>query len=745
MEQGDQIGLFGRGNAPADGTERRELVGTVARVTFRSEQTGYTVLRVAPEGEERTVTVVGSMAPVAVGERIVARGNWVEHPRFGRQLVVTSLERKTPHTEEAMVRYLGSGLAPGIGPKLAERIVRTFGEETLDVIDDRPEELTRVPGISGEKARALGEAVRENARLRDLTLLLEQHGLGARYAGRIHDRYGASALTVVREDPYRLARDIWGIGFVRADALARNLGIDADDPARVEAGIVHTLRRSSDVGHVYLPREELVRQSVELLGVDIATVEEGVAECVAGARVVSEVDRIYTNALHAAEVQSAELLGVLLDDRDPGQRLPFDPAALHRLERERGVELDEQQRSALRTAHERHVLVITGGPGTGKTTLTRFLIDQFDSHGLAVALAAPTGRAARRLAETTGREAFTLHRLLGFDPQTGAFGRDDSNPLEAAAVLVDESSMIDQRLFASLLRALAPGTRLVLVGDANQLPSVGPGEVLRDLIRSGRVPTARLSRIFRQSDRSGIVHNAHRVLAGEPIETVEPGRGDFVFVERDRPQDVAEEVRRLVRDFLPKEAGVDPIRDVQVLVPMYKGDAGADALNVALQTDLNPRGTEARSGRRTFRTGDRVIQLRNDYTRNVFNGEVGWVDSVGSAGEEMGVRFDALVRIPASEWDQLALAYAITVHKSQGSEYEWVIMPLSTQHAILLDRPLFYTAITRARRGVILVGSRRALALAMRPGRSHARRTTLAERMRGETDRCVPADGPDAY
>ncbi|MBZ0267956.1 ATP-dependent RecD-like DNA helicase, partial [bacterium] len=627
MAQGDQIGLFGRGGAEAAGTDGQELVGTVARVTFRSEQTGYTVLRVSPEGEERTVTVVGSMAPVAVGERILARGNWVEHARFGRQLVVTSLERKTPHTEEAMVRYLGSGLAPGIGPKLAERIVRTFGTETLDVIDARPEELARVPGISGEKARSLAEAVRENSRLRDLTLLLEQHGLGARYAGRIHDRYGASALTVVREDPYRLARDIWGIGFVRADALARSLGVGADDPARVEAGIVHTLRRSSDLGHVYLPREELVRASGDLLGVDIAVVEEGVEECVASGRVVSEVDRIYTNALHAAEVQSAELLRALLEDTDPSQALAFDAAALHRLERERKVELDQEQRDALRTAHERGVLVITGGPGTGKTTLTRFLLDLFDTHGLAVVLAAPTGRAARRLAETTGREASTLHRLLGFDPQTGAFGRDDAHPLEAAAVLVDESSMIDQRLFASLLRAIAPGTRLVLVGDANQLPSVGPGEVLRDLIRSGRVPTARLSRIFRQSDRSGIVSNAHRVLDGDALEMAEPGQGDFVFVERDRPQDVAAEVRRLVREFLPRHAGVDPIRDVQVLVPMYKGDAGADALNTALQEDLNPRGEEALSGRRRFRTGDRVIQLRNDYTRNVFNGEVGWVDS----------------------------------------------------------------------------------------------------------------------
>ena len=725
------MGLFPA--SAADGGE--ELVGTVSRITYRSDDTGYTVLRVAPEGEERTHAVVGQMPPLSVGERIRARGRWVEHPKFGRQLQVTSLQRTQPRTEEALVRYLGSGLASGIGPKLAERIVETFGPDTLEVIDARPEELVRVRGISGEKARALSAAVRENARLRDLTLLLEENGLGARYASRIHERYGNSALTVVKEDPYRLARDIWGIGFVRADALARALGVEPEDPGRIEAGLVHALRRSSELGHVYLPREELVRATCDLLGVDLAPVETGVDDAVESRRVVQEQDRIYTQGLYRAEVQSTELLRELLGTA--GEELAFSEETMRQRERERSVELDPDQIQALRLAHRCGVVVITGGPGTGKTTLTRFLLDLFEGHQLSIALAAPTGRAARRLAETTGRDASTLHRLLGFDPQTGDFGRNEDNPLEAGVVLVDESSMVDQRLFASLLGAVSPGTRLVLVGDADQLPSVGAGEVLRDLIRSREVPTARLTRIFRQGDRSGIVRNAHRILAGDPPELEPPGRSDFAFVECDRPEDVAAEIRRLVRDFLPAESGVDPVRDIQVLVPMYRGEAGADALNASLQQDLNARGREVRGGRRRFRVGDRVIQLRNDYTRNVFNGEIGWVDSVGSDSQQMNVRFDALVDLPASEWDQLALAYAITVHKSQGSEYDWVIFPLSTQHAILLDRPLFYTAITRARRGVILVGSRRALALAMRPGRSHARRTTLAERLRGEVDRVL--------
>jgi exodeoxyribonuclease V alpha subunit len=721
-----------------------EFAGTVSRITYRSEDTGYTVLRASPEGEERTVSLVGKMPPVAAGERIRARGRWVEHPKFGRQLEVTSMERKKPHTGEAIARYLGSGLVPGIGPKLAERLVDRFGADVLDVIESRPEELVVVNGISPAKARALATAVRENGRLRDLTLLLEANGLGSRYAARIQDKYGSSALTVVREDPYRLARDISGIGFVRADALARGLGIAPEDPARVDAGLVHTLGRSADLGHVYVPVEDLVRAAADLLGVDVAVLEEGVEEAVESRRVVREHDRIYTRGLHQAEVLSTRLLQELLSADEDLTELEFRPESLHRLERERNVELDPDQVLALRLAHEKSVVVITGGPGTGKTTLTRFLLDLFDEHHLGVVLAAPTGRAARRLAETTSRDASTLHRLLAFDPATTEFGRDESNPIDAAVVLVDESSMIDQRLFASLLRAVQPGTRLVLVGDANQLPSVGPGEVLRDLIRSGQVPTARLARIFRQGERSGIVTNAHRVLAGERPVTTDPGKGDFSFVERDRPEEVAAEIRRLVKEVLPREVGVDPLRDVQVLVPMYKGEAGADALNVALQADLNPRGREVKAGRRNFRQGDRVIQLRNDYSRNIFNGEIGWVDSVAEDGQRIGLRFEHLVELPSNEWDQVALAYAITVHKSQGSEYDWVIVPLSTQHAILLDRPLFYTAITRARKGVILVGSQRALALALRPGRSHARRTTLAERLRGEADGPLALDAADA-
>ncbi len=705
-----------------------ELVGTVSRITFRSEATGYTVLRVSPEGDERTLAVVGRMPPLAVGERIRARGRWVDHPKFGRQLEVLALERKEPHTEEAIARYLGSGLAAGIGPKLAERIVEAFGKATLETVEKRPEEVARVPGVSLPKALGLAEAVRANARLRDLTLLLEENGLGARYAARVHEKYGESALDVVKTDPYRLSRDVWGIGFVRADVLARSLGVSAEDPERIGAGLFHVLRQSSELGDVYVPADELAARAAELLGVDLLPVERAVAELAVDGRAVREDDRVYTRGLHRAEVDAAERLRALLEA--PAGDLAFDRRELEQLERQRGLALSDDQVAAVRLAHETHVVVITGGPGTGKTTLTRFLLDLLERHRLRLVLAAPTGRAARRLSEATGRDASTLHRLLGFDPSTGEFGRDESHPLEADAVLVDESSMVDLRLFSSLVRAVPPGARLLLVGDADQLPSVGPGEVLRDLLRSRLVPTARLGRIFRAGERSGVVRNAHRILSGEPPEWVEPGRGDFVFVERDAAPDVAEEVRRIVREGLPASEGVDPVRDVQVLVPMYKGDAGADALNEALQDDLNPRGEEVRMGRRRFRAGDRVIQLRNDYARNVFNGEIGRVESAGPQG--LAVRFDALVEIPAAEWDQVALAYAITIHKSQGSEYDWVVLPLSTQHAILLDRPLFYTAVTRARRGVVLVGSRRALALALRPGRARGRRTTLVARLKGE-------------
>ncbi|MCA9753682.1 MAG: AAA family ATPase, partial [Gemmatimonadetes bacterium] len=502
-----------------------------------------------------------------------------------------------------------------------------------------------------------------------------------------------------------------------------------EDPDRIDAGLTHALRRSADLGDVYVPAEELVRAAEDLLQVDTVVVERGLESAVDSGRVRREADRVYGISLHRSECDSAELLADMLGETsDP---LPFDEGRLRRLQRDRGVTLSPGQIEALRLAHDRHVLVLTGGPGTGKTTLTRFLLDLFEELGLRLGLAAPTGRAARRLAEATGREASTLHRLLAFDPQTSEFSRDASDPLDFDVLLVDEASMVDQWLFANLLRALPLTARLVLVGDADQLPSVGPGEVLRDLIKSGVVPTARLDRIFRQGERSGIVENAHRILAGDWPEAAEFGQGDFVFLERDRPEDVAQTIREYVSRHLPA-TGLDPRRDIQVLVPMYKGEAGADALNRALQSDLNAKGREARLGARKFREGDRVIQLRNDYTRNVFNGEIGHVEQVREEGRTLAVRFDSMVELGGSEWDQLALAYAITVHKSQGSEYDWVVFPLTTQHAILLERPLFYTAVTRARKGVLLVGSRRALALALRTGRSRERRTTLAARLRGD-------------
>lgn len=707
------------------------LTGTIARVTYRSEASGYTVARATRDGEERTFTIVGHFPPLSTGERVRVSGSWVEHPRFGRQLQVASLERLLPRTKDAITRYLGSGLVEGIGPKLAERIVETFGEATLDVIDARPLELARIRGITREKATAISQAVKRNAHLRDLTLLLEATGLGARYATRIFDAYGESSLSIVREDPYRLSRDIWGIGFARADALARSMGLDPEDPRRLEAGVVAVLRRVAELGDVFVPSEELEKNAGDLLGVDASVAGQGIRRAVASGAILEEEDRLYPRVLFAAENSAAERIREILDDgaRTPG--LPFDERGLESLQRSAGIRLSDDQVEALGRAHANRLLVLTGGPGTGKTTLTRFLLDLLEPHRLRIALAAPTGRAARRLAEATGREASTLHRLLAFDPQTGSFGRDENSAIEADVVLVDESSMIDLRLFESLLKALPPTARLILVGDANQLPSVGPGDVLRDLQASGLVAVAELRRVYRQGERSGIVENAHRILAGEaPIFSAEGG--DFTMVEREKPEEIAREIRRIVQSELPARHGVDAIRDVQVLVPMYKGDAGADALNTALQDDLNAGSAEIRTGPRVFRVRDRVIQLRNDYRRNVFNGEIGLVESVSGELGEMSVRFDSLVTLQASDWDQIALAYAITVHKSQGSEYEWIVMPLTTQHAILLDRPLFYTAVTRARRGVILVGQSRALALALRPRRARPRRSTLAARIRGD-------------
>jgi exodeoxyribonuclease V alpha subunit len=706
------------------------LTATISRVTYRSDSSGYTVARATNDVEDRPFTMVGRLPVLTLGERVRVTGQWVTHPRFGRQLEVDSFERLLPRTKEAIARYLGSGLIEGIGPKLAERLVNEFGEETLSVIEQSPQMLERVRGISAAKAGAIFEAVKRNSGLRDLTLLLEETGLGARFASRIFAAYGDSSITIVREDPYRLARDIWGIGFARADALARNLGVDAEDPRRVDAGVDAVLVRSTELGDVFFPEEELAQGAANLLGIDVSVAKEGVRRNVLRGKAIQEDERIYPCILHLAETSAAQLLRSLLK-REGGDGLPFDDAGLEALQRERGLRLSEDQTAALELAHRSRIFVLTGGPGTGKTTLTRFLLDLLESHRLEVVLAAPTGRAARRLSEATGREACTIHRLLAFDPASGVFGRDEDNPIPAGVVLIDEASMMDLRLFESLLRALPGDARLILVGDANQLPSVGPGDVLRDLLRSRRLPLAELGRVFRQGERSGIVENAHRILAGESPRTHEV-HGDFRFVERDTPEEIAAEVRRIVREELPRSEGVVPIRDVQVLAPMYKGETGVDALNALLQEDLNSGGSEVRSGSRAFRVGDRVIQLKNDYRKNVFNGEIGLVESISADEGILRVKFDSLVELPVSEWDQIALAYAITVHKSQGSEYEWVVIPLVTQHAMLLDRPLFYTAVTRARRGVILVGQSRALALALRPRRFRPRRSTLAERIRGD-------------
>ena len=718
------------GDLFADETDAAVLTATISRVTYRSESSGYTVARATNDDEDRPFTMVGRLPELTLGERVRVTGQWVTHPRFGRQLEVGSFERLLPRTKEAIARYLGSGLVEGIGPKLAERLVNEFGERTLEVIESAPQTLERVRGISAAKASAIFDAVKKNSGLRELTLLLEETGLGARFASRIFAAYGDSSIPIVREDPYRLARDIWGIGFARADALARNLGVDAEDPRRVEAGVDAVLSRSTEMGDVFLPEDELAEGAANLLGIDVSVAKEGVRRNVLRGKAIQEDERIYPCSLHLAETSAALLLRAFMRAEEDAP-LSFDDAGLEALQRERALRLSEDQTAALELAHRSRLFVLTGGPGTGKTTLTRFLLDLLESHRLDVVLAAPTGRAARRLSEATGREASTIHRLLAFDPASGVFARDEDNPIPATVVLIDETSMMDLRLFESLLRALPQTARLILVGDANQLPSVGPGDVLRDLLRSRRVPVAELGRVFRQGERSGIVENAHRILAGDAPRTQEHG-GDFRFVERESPEEIAAEVRRIVREVLPQTEGVVSIRDVQVLAPMYKGETGVDALNASLQEDLNSGAGEVRSGARAFRIGDRVIQLRNDYRKNVFNGEIGQVESVSAEEGILRVKFDSVVELPSSEWDQIALAYAITVHKSQGSEYEWVVIPLVTQHAMLLDRPLFYTAVTRARRGVILVGQSRALALALRPRRFRPRRSTLAERIRGD-------------
>jgi exodeoxyribonuclease V alpha subunit len=715
------------------------LDGTVKRVVFHNPTTGWTVLRLAVEGREREETVVGKLQALAPGETLRFTGQRSLDPKHGQQFVAATCLPLTPNTMKGIERFLGSGLVPGIGAVMARRIVDVFGLSALEVLEHEPERLKEVEGIGPKRAQAIRAALIEKKAVRDVFVFLEAAGISAAYAARIHRRYGSDAIRLVQENPYRLAADVAGIGFLTADRIAEGLGFDKASPQRAEAGLVHALSCLAADGHLYAPRPLLLERGTDLLNLDIDALERALSRLLLqGALRVEKAgdeERLYLPRLHRAETAAAQDLWALLEHRATG--LSKDAAELVALaEQKAGVELSVEQRSAVAALDRAKVLLLSGGPGTGKTTVLRGMVGVLEAAGQKVELAAPTGRAARRMEEATFRPARTVHRMLEFAARLGRFERNRHNPLAADVVIVDEVSMVDMELFAALVEALRPSARLVLVGDPDQLPSVGPGAVMQELASLGaglhkRLRAVRLERIYRQGAQSLIVSAAHDILAGR--EPTMGGKGqvaDLFMVERDDPEAIVEVVRELVGTRIPRGFGLDPINDVQVLTPMHRGDLGSGRINEELKALLNKA---ARPGAELHRPclGDKVMQIRNNYDLEVFNGDIGRVVAEDPELAWLEVEFpERTVRYPASETDQLVLAYACSVHKSQGSEYPAVVLVLHTQHYVMLQRNLLYTAVTRGKKLVVIVGSRRALRRAVQNQAQTHRLTALAQRLR---------------
>jgi exodeoxyribonuclease V alpha subunit len=732
------------------------LEGNVERITYYSDESGYTVLRLAVSDQADLVTVVGNLPEVQPGERLRLEGDWTTHPRFGQQFKAHSCEQVLPATAEGIRRYLGSGLIKGVGPVTAERIVAAFGADTLTVLDKEPEQLHKVPGVGPKRADAIAQAWEEQKEIRRVMLFLQSHGVTTGLAVKIYKTYGDEALEIVQQDPYRLARDIWGVGFKTADKIARDLGLPLDAPSRIQAGVAHTLNQMADEGHVYAPEDDLTAEAAELLEVDAELVPPAVEaldqdEVVRRERLVyqdlsetggqptdqvREEQAVYLAPFYVGEVGAAERLRTLSES--PTTRLgrfqstDWD-SLLGQVARQSDIELSAEQRQAVQAALTNKLTVLTGGPGTGKTVTVRTVIAALEAMNGSYALCAPTGRAAKRLAEATGRPAQTVHRLLEYSPRDG-FRRNDQNPLPVDLLIVDEASMLDLLLTHHLLKAIDPAAHLLLVGDVDQLPSVGAGDVLRDIIQSGRARVVHLSHIFRQAAESGIIVNAHRVNQGDmPILNEFE---DFFFFSKEDPQEAAELLVDVVVRRIPEKFGLDPVDDLQVLAPMYRGACGVANLNLRLQESLNPAGAgrpERRMGGRVFRVGDKVMQITNNYAPHmeVFNGDIGRVTNIDGMHQTMTVVIDERpVVYDWAEADQLVHAFAVSVHKSQGSEYPAVVIPVLTQHYIMLSRPILYTGVTRARSLVVLVGTRKAIAIAVRNNKVVKRHSGLEPRLR---------------
>lgn len=723
---------------PAATGER--LTGQVERIVFHNGENGFCVLRVKVRGHFEPVTVVGSTARVSAGEYVECQGQWVNDKTHGRQFKTEYLQMVPPGTAEGIRRYLASGMVRGIGPHFAGKLVKAFGERVFDVIEKEPERLTELPGLGPKRRAAIVAAWSEQRAVRDIMVFLRSHGIGAARAVRIFKTYGNDAIDRVRENPYRLALDIHGMGFATADTLAESLGIPRDSPLRARAGVLHLLQELSTEGHCARERATLIADCAKLLSIPAPVIEEAIDAEVRDKRLTIEPigDRssVFLTTLWNAEVGVADHMGRLLRHSIPWGRIDTEKAATW-VEQKTGIALSDSQRQGVRAAVTSKLTVITGGPGVGKTTVINSILRILRAKGANPLLCAPTGRAAKRLAESTGFPAATIHRALEFDPAIMGFRRNHNYPLEADLIILDEASMVDVVLMSQLLRAVPDRAGLVMVGDVDQLPPVGPGSVLADVIASNRIPTVRLTEIFRQAATSQIVANAHLVNRGVIPErsplNVPPDAplGDFYVIALESPEIIQERLLPLIAERIPRRFGLDPIRQIQVLTPTNRGPLGTQALNAALRERLNANaGPGVTRFGWTFAPGDKVVQRVNNYDRNTFNGDVGYVVGVNREEERIAVDMDGrTVYYEFGELDELSLAYAMTIHKAQGSEYPAVVIALATQHYTLLARNLLYTAITRGRQLVVIVCQTKALAMAVRNAPSGNRLTKLAERL----------------
>ena len=707
----------------------------VERVTYQNETNGYSVIKCRAKGYADLITVVGAMPEVHVGSVLTLSGEWTVNPKFGRQFTVSGFEETLPATVYGIEKYLGSGLVKGIGPKFAARIVRAFGAETLNVIEENPDALLRVPGIGKLRVERIKKSWDEQKEIKNIMLFLQGHDVSTTHATKIYKTYGSDSIRVVKENPYRLADDIWGIGFRTADTIAEKLGVEKETAVRLRSGLLYTLNRLSEEGHCYARRDQLLKTGSELLSVEESVLPPVLDEMVRQDDVKTELidgedsapgeTAVYLPPFWFAETGTAKRLKQIFSS-PPSVKVK--PQGLEeRIRRVTGLNYDPAQMNAIRCAAGSKILILTGGPGTGKTTTTLGILTAFRQAGAKILLAAPTGRAAKRLSETTGMEARTIHRLLEFKPPEGC-QKNEQNPLEGDVLILDECSMIDIMLMYSLLKAVPDSMTLIFVGDVDQLPSVGAGNVLRDLIDAGVFPVVRLTKIFRQAAASRIITNAHRINRGRMPDLSNGKQSDFFFLEEEDPETAAQEIVRLVKERLPRAYGT---RDIQVLTPMQRGAVGAANLNQVLQAALNADAAGLRRGGTDYRLHDKVMQIRNNYDKEVFNGDIGTVCRVNTEDRELTVSFDGReVLYDVTELDELVLAYAATVHKSQGSEYPIVVMPVLMTHYVMLQRNLVYTGVTRAKKLMVMIGSTKALALAVRNVTVTRRNTMLKERLK---------------